>query len=198
MSFLVTREAPDFRATAVRPDEDLDDEFTLSSLRGKYVFLVFYPLDFTFVCPTEILSFDDRLDEFTSRDCQVVGISVDSPYTHLAWRRAPTDQGGIGPIGFPLVSDLSRSISRDYGILYDEKYALRGQFLLDREGVVRHALVNDEPLGRNVEEAIRVLDALRFYEEYGETCPARWTVGTAAASPNPDGVVDHLSKYADG
>jgi len=196
MTLLVTKEAPDFQATAVLADGSTDEGFSLSRLRGRYVYLLFYPLDFTFVCPTEILAFDEKLDEFAQRDCEVVGLSVDSPFTHLAWRRTPRDQGGIGPIRFPLVSDLSRSISRSYGVLFEEQIALRGLFLIDREGIVRHALVNDDPLGRNVDEALRTLDALRFHDEHGEVCPANWKKGQKAMKPTTEGVIDYLSKYS--
>lgn len=196
MAFLVTKEAPDFQAAAILEDGRIDEAFSLSALRGRYVMLLFYPLDFTFVCPTEILAFDKKIDEFRERDCAVLGVSVDSPYTHLAWRRTPVKQGGIGPIRFPLVSDLSRSIARSYGVLYEEEVALRGLFLLDREGVVRHALVNDQPLGRNVDEALRMLDALRFHDEHGEVCPAGWKKGKEGMKPTSEGVIDYLSKYA--
>lgn len=196
MAFLVTKGAPDFRAAAVLEDGRIDEAFSLSALRGRYVILLFYPLDFTFVCPTEILAFDKKIEEFKARDCSVVGVSVDSPYTHLAWRRTPVKQGGIGPIRFPLVSDLSRSITRSYGVLYEEEVALRGLFLLDQEGVVRHALVNDQPLGRNVDEALRMLDALRFHDEHGEVCPAGWKKGKEGMKPTSEGVIDYLSKYA--
>ena len=196
MAFLVTREAPDFCATAVLGDGSMEPSFSLSAMRGQYVYLLFYPLDFTFVCPTEILAFNERLEDFSSRDCQVVGISVDSPFTHQAWRRTDREQGGIGPIRFPLVSDLSRRISREYGILFEEEVALRGLFLIDREGVVRHALVNDQPLGRSVDEALRTLDALRFHDEHGEVCPANWRKGHQAMKPTTEGVIDYLSRYA--
>jgi peroxiredoxin (alkyl hydroperoxide reductase subunit C) len=196
MSFLVTKPAPDFRATAVLGDDSFDQNFTLSSMRGKYVVLFFYPLDFTFVCPTEILAFDEKLAEFKKRDAEVVGVSVDSHYTHAAWKRTDVDDGGIGPIRFPLVSDLDKSIARNYGVLLDDQVALRGLFLIDREGVVRHALINDLPLGRNVNEAMRTLDALRFHELRGDVCPANWSEGDDGMEESQDGVVDYLSKYA--
>jgi len=196
MSTLVTRPAPDFTANAVLADNTIDEAFTLSSLRGKYVVLFFYPLDFTFVCPTEILAFDEALDEFNRRDAEVVGVSVDSQYTHLAWKKTPTDSGGIGPIRYPLVADLKKEIARDYGVLFDDEVALRGLFLIDREGIIRHAVINDLPLGRNVSEAIRMLDALRFHEEKGDVCPANWSEGDEGMDASPDGVVDYLSKYS--
>jgi peroxiredoxin (alkyl hydroperoxide reductase subunit C) len=196
MSFLVAGQAPDFVATAVMGDDSLDEQFSLVSLRGKHVVLFFYPLDFTFVCPSEILAFDERLEEFHERGCEVVGVSVDSHYTHLAWRRTAVENGGIGKIRYPLVSDLKKNIARDYGVLFDDEVALRGLFLIDREGIVRHALVNDLPLGRNVDEALRILDALRFHEKHGDVCPANWKLGEEGMKPTSQGVVDYLSKYA--
>jgi peroxiredoxin (alkyl hydroperoxide reductase subunit C) len=198
MSFLVTKPAPDFTATAVLDDNSFDEEFKLSSLRGKYVILFFYPLDFTFVCPTEILAFDEALEDFKARDAEIIGVSVDSHFTHAAWKRTDVDDGGIGPIRYPLVSDLSKDIARSYGVLLDDEVALRGLFLIDREGVVRHALVNDLPLGRNVSEALRLLDALRFHELRGDVCPANWNEGDDGMEESQDGVVDYLSKYASG
>lgn len=196
MSLLVTKPAPDFTATAVLADDSFDEQFSLSALRGKYVVLFFYPLDFTFVCPTEILAFDEALEDFRKRDSEVVGVSVDSHYTHAAWKRTHVDDGGIGPIRYPLVSDLNKEIARSYGVLLDDGIALRGLFLIDREGVVRHALVNDLPLGRNVNEALRVLDALRFHELRGDVCPANWSEGDEGIDESQDGIVDYLSKYA--
>ena len=193
---LVTHPAPTFTATAVMPDDRFDPGFSLATLRGRYVVLLFYPLDFTFVCPSEILAFDEALAEFQERDCEVVGVSVDSEYTHLAWKKTPPEQGGIGSIGFPLVSDLGKRIARRYGILFNEEVALRGLFLIDREGIVRHALVNDLPLGRSVQEALRMLDALRFHEEKGDVCPANWNQGDDGMQPTQDGVVDYLSRFA--
>jgi peroxiredoxin 2/4 len=168
MSHLIAKEAPDFTASAVMGDDRVESRFTLSSLRGRYVILFFYPLDFTFVCPSEILAFDEKLKEFKSRDAEVIGVSVDSVYTHLAWKRTPLDEGGIGPIRYPLVSDLKRNIARSFGVLMDDEVALRGLFLIDRHGIVRHAVLNDLPLGRSVSEALRMLDALRFYDEHGQ------------------------------
>ena len=196
MSTLVTRPAPDFTASAVLADNTIDEEFTLSSMRGRYVILFFYPLDFTFVCPTEILAFDDALDEFRARNAEVVGVSVDSQYSHLAWKKTPTDNGGIGPIRYPLVADLKKEIARNYGILFDDEVALRGLFLIDKDGIVRHSVINDLPLGRNVGEALRMLDALRFHEEKGDVCPANWHEGDDGMDASPDGVVDYLSKFA--
>lgn len=196
MTHLVTSQAPDFTATAVTARNALDERFTLSSLRGRYVVLFFYPLDFTFVCPSEILAFNAKLEAFTTREAEVVGVSVDSAYTHLAWKKTPVEKGGIGNIGFPLVADLSKRIARDYGVLLNDEVALRALFLIDRSGVVRHSLVNDLPLGRNVEEALRILDALIFHEQRGEVCPANWKRGEDGMRATPDGVVDYLAKFA--
>lgn len=192
---LVTKEAPDFTAQAVMPDNSFE-ELTLSSYRGKYAVLFFYPLDFTFVCPSEIIAFDKALPRFQEKNAQVIGASVDSHFTHLAWKNTPRDRGGIGQIGYPLVSDLSKSISRDYGVLLDDGIALRGLFVIDKEGVVRHALVNDLPLGRNVDEVLRVLDALQFHEVHGEVCPANWREGEEAMKPTAEGVAEYLAAHA--
>jgi peroxiredoxin (alkyl hydroperoxide reductase subunit C) len=192
----ITEEAPEFTAEAVLGDNSIESRFSLSSLRGKYVVLFFYPLDFTFVCPTEILAFDEKLDEFTSRNVEVVGVSVDSVYTHLAWKNTPVEKGGIGPIRYPLVSDLKKEISRDFGVLLDDGVALRGTFLIDREGVVRHAVVNDLPLGRSVNETLRMVDALRFFEERGRLCPANWVAGNEGMEESSSGVIDYLSRFA--
>jgi peroxiredoxin (alkyl hydroperoxide reductase subunit C) len=193
MGTLVTKQAPDFTAQAVYPHDVIAD-LTLSSFRGKYVVLFFYPLDFTFVCPSEIIAFDRKLDEFKQRNAEVVGVSVDSVYTHYAWRNSPVEQGGIGPIRYPLVADLSKNIAREYGVLFNEEVALRGLFLIDTHGVVRHAVINDLPLGRNVDEAIRMLDALQHVEEYGEVCPANWRHGEDAMLPTAEGVSNYLAK----
>jgi peroxiredoxin (alkyl hydroperoxide reductase subunit C) len=195
MSGLVTKPAPDFTATAVMPDNSFK-ELTLSSYRGKYVVLFFYPLDFTFVCPSEIIAFDKALPKFKKKNAEVIGISVDSHYTHLAWKETPRARGGIGPINYPLVADLGKNIARSYDVLLNEQVALRGLFLIDKQGVVRHALVNDLPLGRNVDEALRVLDALQFTEIHGEVCPANWREGEEAMKPTAAGVAEYLGKHA--
>ena len=168
-------------------------ELTLSDSKGKCVLLFFYPLDFTFVCPTEIVAFNNRLNEFKSRDCEVIGVSVDSHFSHHAWRGTPLDRCGIGEFGYPLVSDMDKNIAREYGVLLDESVALRGLFLIDKEGVVRHALVNDLPLGRSVDEALRTLDALIHHEKFGEVCPANWEEGRDAMEATADGVAKYLS-----
>jgi len=196
MSTLVTNQAPDFTAKAVLGDDSIV-EFTLSDIAkdGKYTLLFFYPLDFTFVCPSEIIAFDKALEEFHARNCEVVGVSVDSEYTHYAWKNTPRDKGGIGAIQYPLVADLSKSISEAYGVLLGGAVALRGLFIIDRKGIVRHALVNDLPLGRSVAEAIRVLDALQFTEEHGDVCPANWQKGEAAMTPTAEGVASYLASH---
>ncbi len=191
----VTKEAPDFKAQAVMSDNAFA-ELRLSDLRGRYVLLFFYPLDFTFVCPTEIIAFDRKLDQFKEKNVEVIGISVDSHFTHLAWKNTPVDQGGIGQIRYPLVSDLDKAISRAYGVLADESVALRGLFLIDREGIIRHAVINDLSLGRSVDEALRMVEALQFTEQYGEVCPADWQPGEEAMKPTHDGVSGYLSKHA--
>ena len=195
MSFLVTTEAPEFTATAVNSEGVFEEQFSLASFRGRHVILFFYPLDFTFVCPTEIIAFDEHIEEFRQRDCEVIGVSVDSQFSHAAWRGTPRENGGIGQIRFPLVADLDKSIARSYGVLLDDAVALRGLFLIDKEGVVRHAVVNDLPLGRSVDEALRMLDALRFHETRGDVCPANWHEGQDGMKPTAEGVADYLSKY---
>jgi peroxiredoxin (alkyl hydroperoxide reductase subunit C) len=195
MSTQVTHPAPDFSATAVMPDDSFET-LRLTDYKGKYVVLFFYPLDFTFVCPSEILAFDKKVEDFRKRNCEVIGVSVDSHFTHRAWRNTEVSKGGIGPIRYPLVADIKKEIAREYGVLHDDSVALRGLFLIDKEGVVRHALVNDLPLGRNVDEALRMLDALQYTEEHGQVCPANWHEGEDAMQPTKEGVVDYLSKHA--
>lgn len=194
MSTMVTKPAPEFTATAVMPDNSFNENFSLEDYRGKYVILFFYPLDFTFVCPSEILAFDRALDRFKAKNCEVVGVSVDSQFSHWAWKNTPLDQGGIGNIQYPLVADLNKEISREYGVLLPDGIALRGTFLIDREGVVRHAVVNDLPLGRNIEETLRMVDSLQFFEEHGDVCPANWKEGEEAMKPTAEGVASYMAK----
>lgn len=196
MKALVTTEAPDFTAIAVMPDNTFNEEFKLSDLRGKYVLLFFYPLDFTFVCPSEIIAFDKAVDKFKEKNCEIVGVSIDSHFSHLAWKNTAINDGGIGNIQFPLVADLDKSISDDYGVLLDMGIALRGLYLLDKDGVVRHQLINDLPLGRSVSEALRMLDALQFTEEHGDVCPANWKKGDDAMEPTAEGVAKYLADHA--
>ena len=195
MCGLVTKEAPDFTAQAVMPDNTFS-ELKLSSYRGKHVILFFYPLDFTFVCPSEIIAFDKALGRFKEKNAEVIGVSVDSHFTHLAWKNTPRERGGIGNVQYPMVSDLSKEIARAYGVLLNDSIALRGLFLIDKNGIIRHALVNDLPLGRNVDEALRILDALQFTEKHGEVCPANWREGEEAMKPTAAGVASYLAKHA--
>ncbi|QEM69954.1 peroxiredoxin [Geobacter sp. FeAm09] len=193
---LVTQQAPDFTADAVLPDNTFG-QLTLSGFKGKNVVLFFYPLDFTFVCPSEILAFNKKLDEFKKRNTEVIGVSIDSKFTHLAWKNTPVEDGGIGQIQYPLVSDLNKNIAREYGILFNESVALRGLFLIDTKGVIRHAVINDLPLGRNVAEALRMVDALQFVETHGDqVCPANWQEGEEAMKPTEEGVASYLAKHA--
>jgi alkyl hydroperoxide reductase subunit AhpC len=195
MSVQVQQPAPDFTATAVVGGAF--KEIKLSDYRGKYVILFFYPLDFTFVCPTEIVGFDAKVNEFEKRGAQVIGVSVDSHFSHLAWEKTPRNEGGIGDIGYPIVADLTKGISRDYGVLLEGAgIALRGLFLIDKEGKLRHMVVNDLPIGRSVDEALRVLDALQFHEKHGEVCPADWHPGEATMKPDPVGSKEYFSKIA--
>ena len=195
---MVTYPAPDFTATAVMPDNSFNESFSLASYRGKYVLLFFYPLDFTFVCPSEILAFNKAIGQFEESNCQVIGVSIDSHFSHLAWKNTPVKEGGIGPIQFPLVADLDKKISQNYQVLLDAGIALRGLFLIDKEGIVRHQVINDLPLGRSVSEALRILYALQFTEQHGEVCPANWNKGDEAMKPTAEGVAAYLSaKMAD-
>ncbi|MBA4378292.1 MAG: thioredoxin peroxidase [Gemmatimonas sp.] len=195
MSQFIGQQAPDFAATAVMPDNSVKDGFKLSDYRGKYVVLFFYPLDFTFVCPTEIIEFNRKLKEFAARDAQVIGVSIDSQFSHLAWKNTPVDQGGIGQVQYPLVADLNKQISRDYGVLLNDSIALRGTFLIDKAGVIQHLVVNNLGLGRNIDEALRMVDALQHLEQHGEVCPAGWHKGEEAMSPNAKGVASYLAKH---
>lgn len=193
---MITKEAPDFTATAVMPDNTFKEDFRLSDFRGKYVILFFYPLNFTFVCPSEILAFDKAVDEFEKHDCQLIAVSVDSQYSHYAWKNTPVNEGGIGNISYPLVADLDKSISRSYGVLLDAGVALRGLFLIDRDGIVRHMVINDLPLGRSVNEALRLLHALQFTEKHGDVCPANWQQGEEAMKPTAEGVKKYLTDHS--
>ncbi len=213
MSVLVNKKAPEFTAAAVMPDGSINESFSLADYRGKYVVLFFYPLDFTFVCPSELIAFDHRIKEFESRGVQVIGCSVDSQFTHAAWRNTPVDQGGIGPVAYPLVADLTKTIAADYDVLMNnttiadedgDQYhllggdvALRGSFLIDRDGVVQHQVVNNLPLGRNIDEMLRMIDALQFTEEHGEVCPANWEQGKDGMKPDAEGVASYLAAHAD-
>jgi peroxiredoxin (alkyl hydroperoxide reductase subunit C) len=198
MSVLVARPAPDFDAPAVMPDGTIEEHFKLSDLRGKYVVLFFYPLDFTFVCPTEIIAHDRRMAAFRDQGVEVVGVSIDSQFTHFAYRNTAVDEGGIGSIGFPLVADIRHDITRAFGVEHPDGVAMRASFLIDREGVVQHQVVNNLPLGRNVDEMLRMVEALKFFEENGEVCPAGWNKGDSGMKPTAEGVADYLSSKAEG
>jgi peroxiredoxin (alkyl hydroperoxide reductase subunit C) len=196
MAVLVGKPAPDFTATAVLGNNEIK-EITLSSFtKGKYTVVFFYPFDFTFVCPTELIAFDHRLDEFAKRNVQVIGVSIDSEHTHLAWKNTPVDKGGIGPVHYPIVADVRHLIARAYDVESSGGQAYRGSFLVDRGGVVRHQVVNDIPLGRNIDEMIRMVDALQFNEEHGEVCPAGWTKGKAGMKDTAQGVATYLATHA--
>jgi peroxiredoxin (alkyl hydroperoxide reductase subunit C) len=198
MSVLVGKEAPNFTAAAVMPAGEINDRFSLADYKGKYVVLFFYPLDFTFVCPTELIAFSKRIKEFEEREVQVIGCSVDSQFTHVAWRNTAVEDGGIGEVTYPLVADVKHEICRAYDVEFDEAgVAFRGSFLIDEKGIVRHQVVNDLPLGRNVDEMLRMVDALQFTERYGEVCPAGWEKGDKGMVPNRAGVADYLAKEAD-
>ena len=184
MSVLVQQQAPDFTAQAVMSDGSFK-QVSLADYKGKYVILFFYPLDFTFVCPTEIIAFSDRAAEFEALGVQLLGCSIDSHFSHLAWRNTPRNQGGLGDIQYPLVADLNKDIARSFGILLPGGIALRGLFLMDKEGVVRHQVVNDLPLGRSVDEALRMVQALQYFEKNGEVCPANWKEGARTIKADP-------------
>jgi len=192
----VQKEAPEFTANAVMPNGAFQ-EVKLSDYKGKHVVLFFYPLDFTFVCPTEIIAFSDRLKDFQDRGVELLGVSIDSHFSHLAWRNTPRKEGGIGEITYPLIADLDKSISRKYGVLLEQPgIALRGLFIIDKLGVVRHITINDLPLGRNVDEVLRVVDAMQFNEEHGEVCPANWHKGEEGMKPTEEGLKEYSnSKY---
>ena len=195
---LVTNPAPDFTATTVLGDGSIVDNFKLSENMGaKGTVIFFYPLDFTFVCPSELIAFDHRLKDFKDRGVNVIGISVDSQYSHFAWRETPINSGGIGRVGYPLVADLTKSISRDYDVLFGNAVALRGSFLIDGKGIVRHAVVNDLPLGRNIDEMIRMVDAMQFTDEHGEVCAAGWKKGDEGMKATTEGVAEYLTNHKD-
>jgi len=193
MSVLVAKQAPDFKAEAVMPNGAFQ-EISLADYRGKYVVLFFYPLDFTFVCPTEIIAFSDAVADFEKLGVQLLGCSVDSKYSHLAWREKPRKQGGLGDIAYPLIADLDKGIAQAYDVLLPAGVALRGLFLIDQSGVVRHQVVNDLPLGRSVAEALRMVKALQFFEKNGEVCPANWDENAASMKADPKGSQEFFQK----
>lgn len=197
MSTLVNQKAPDFTAPAVMPDGSIKLELKLADYRSSYVVLIFYPLDFTFVCPSEIIAHSNRLGRFAELGVQLIGVSIDSQFTHLAWRETPVERGGIGRIRFPLVADVNHAIVKAYGIEHPDGVALRASFLIDRQGMVQHQVVNNLPLGRDVEEMLRMVEALQFTEQHGEVCPAGWRKGERGMQPSPQGVADFLAENAD-
>ncbi|GFO72184.1 peroxiredoxin [Bathymodiolus japonicus methanotrophic gill symbiont] len=199
MSVLVGKQAPDFTVPAVLGNGEIVDSFSFSeATQGKYAVVVFYPLDFTFVCPSELIALDHRMDEFTSRGVEVIAVSIDSHFTHNAWRNTPINDGGIGQVRYTMAADMAHSIVKDYDVECDAPaVAYRGSFLIDKEGLVRHQVVNDLPLGRNIDEMLRMVDALQFHEEHGEVCPAGWSKGDAGMDASPAGVASYLSENSD-
>lgn len=198
MSTLVNKPAPGFTSAAVMADGSIKDELSLSDYLGQYVVIFFYPLDFTFVCPSEIIAHDKRVKAFEEKGVQLLGVSIDSQFTHLAWRNTPVAKGGIGEVNFPLVADVNHSIVQSYGVEHDDGVALRASFCINKEGIVQHAVVNNLPLGRNVDEMLRVVDALQFSEEHGEVCPAGWQKGDAGMQATTEGVAEYLSSHSEG
>lgn len=196
---LVTRQAPDFTCAAVLGNGEIVNNFNFKKhINGKVAVLFFYPLDFTFVCPSELIAFDHRYEEFKKRGVEVVGVSIDSEFTHNAWRNTPTENGGIGAVKYALAADVKHEIAKAYGIEHPEEgVALRASFLIDKNGVVRHQIVNDLPLGRNIDEMLRMVDALQFHEEHGEVCPAQWEKGKEGMKDSPEGVAKYLKQNAD-
>ena len=198
MAVLVGKQAPDFTAVAVMGDNEFNENFNLSSFtKGKYAVIFFYPLDFTFVCPSELLAFDHRLAEFQKRNVEVIGISIDSHFSHLAWKNTAVNNGGIGQVRYPLVADIKHEICKAYDVEAEGGVAFRGSFLIDMNGVVRHQVVNDLPLGRNIDEMIRMVDALQFVEEHGEVCPAGWKHGDEGMKASTAGVAEYLAKHGE-
>lgn len=194
---LVGQEAPDFTAAAVLGSGEIVDNFNFKeATKGKYAVVFFYPLDFTFVCPSELIAFDHRLAEFKAKNVEVIGVSIDSHFTHAAWRNTPVNQGGIGQVGYTLVADIKHEICQSFGVEAAGGVAYRGSFLIDKNGVVRHMVINDLPLGRNVDEMLRMVDALQFTEEHGEVCPAGWNKGKAGMKASTQGVADYLANHA--
>ena len=198
MAVLVGKAAPDFSAVAVMGNNEINETFNLKKyINGKYAVIFFYPLDFTFVCPSELIAFNHRLDEFRKRNTEVIGVSIDSQFTHLAWKNTPVDKGGIGQVQYPLVADIKHEICKAYDVEFDAAgVAFRGSFLIDRAGMVRHQVVNDLPLGRDIDEMLRMVDALQFHEEHGEVCPAGWSKGKAGMNASTEGVAKYLANHA--
>ncbi|MEQ1527290.1 MAG: peroxiredoxin C [Gallionella sp.] len=197
MAVLVGKSAPDFTAVAVLGSNEINESFNLHKhIKGKMAVVFFYPLDFTFVCPSEIIAFDHRLDEFKKRGVEVIGVSIDSHFTHLAWKNTPINNGGIGQVKYPLVADIKHEICKAYDVEAEGGVAFRGSFLIDMNAVVRHQVVNDLPLGRNIDEMLRMVDALQFHEEHGEVCPAGWSKGKPGMKDTTEGVAKYLEKHS--
>lgn len=197
MAVLVGKKAPDFTSAAVLGNGQIVEDYNFAAAtKGKYAVVFFYPLDFTFVCPSELIAFDHRMEEFKKRNVEVIGVSIDSHFTHNAWRNTPVEKGGIGQVGYTLVADMKHSICQAYDVENEGGVALRGSFLIDRDGVVQHQVVNNLPLGRNVDEMIRMVDALQFTEEHGEVCPAGWNKGKKGMTASPEGVAAYLASNA--
>ena len=195
---LVTQKAPDFTANAVLGNNEIVDNFNLYKNIGENGAVVFfYPLDFTFVCPSELIAFDHRYAEFKKRGIEVISVSIDSHFTHLAWKNTKVEDGGIGKVQYPMVADLDKSICKNFDVLLDAGIALRGSFLLDKDGTVRHSVVNDLPLGRNIDEMIRMVDTMLFTNKHGEVCPAGWQEGDEGMKASTEGVAEYLDKNAD-
>ncbi|QMV13495.1 peroxiredoxin C [Vibrio spartinae] len=194
---LVGRKAPDFTAAAVLGNGEIVDAFNFAEFtKGKKAVVFFYPLDFTFVCPSELIAFDKRFEDFKAKGVEVIGVSIDSQFSHNAWRNTPVDKGGIGEVKYPLVADVKHEIVKAYDVEHpDAGVAFRGSFLIDEEGLVRHQVVNDLPLGRNIDEMLRMVDALNFHQKHGEVCPAQWEEGKAGMKESPDGVAAYLSEH---
>jgi len=198
MQAFVGKEAPNFKAKAIMPDNQIEFEFDFKEYAdGEKVILFFYPLDFTFVCPSEIIAFHNRLGEFASSNTKVVAVSVDSHFSHLAWKNIPHSKGGIGNVQFPIVSDLNKLISTSYNVLNDDGISMRGTFVIDEDFIIRHMHVNDLPLGRNIDEVVRIVAAIDHHNEYGEVCPAGWDKGKEAMTASSEGVSDYLASNAD-
>lgn len=199
MSILVGKKAPDFTAAAVLANGEITNEYNLyNEIQDQYAIVFFYPLDFTFVCPSELIALDNRIEEFKKRNTVVIGISIDSQFTHNAWRNTPVANGGIGPIGYPLIADVNHQIGHNYGVIHPHAHvALRGAFIIDKQQIVRSQIINDLPLGRNVDELIRLIDAITFHEKHGEVCPANWTQGKTGIKPTTEGIAKYLKDEAD-
>ncbi|WP_412708398.1 peroxiredoxin [Candidatus Rickettsia kedanie] len=198
MSVFVGKTAPDFTAKAIMPNNNIDEKFKLSDYAaGDNIVLFFYPLDFTFVCPSEIIAFHNKLGEFTERHTKVVAVSVDSHFSHLAWKNTPHNKGGLGQVQFPMVSDIKKDISSKYNVLNEDGVALRGTFLIDKDFIVRHMLVNDLPIGRDINYTLKVIDALTHHQKHGEVCPAGWHKGEEAITPSHEGIAHYLSSHAE-